>query len=148
MKFDNTFHNGVMMKIKDYQIIIQEMYNTNIEADSIADSRKILVELTEKEMILKDLNNKVSRDIKNIERDFLEKKRQINIDYAGGRTPGVVSRVRGKSKIKELKKLEKKHEETLQSYREVKYLIDDLLLQIEDAKGPLNNYIKNKLFGV
>lgn len=136
------------MKIKDYHTIIEEIYDTNLEADSIADSRRILVELTEKEMILKDLRRSVRRDIKNIQIDFLEKKRKINTDYAGGRSPGVVSRVRGKSKVKELKKLEEKRDKSMKDYEEVNYLVDDLLLQIENAKEPLNNYIKNKLFGV
>ncbi len=136
------------MKIKDYHKIIQEIYDIDLEADSIADSRRILAELTEKEMILKDLKKSVRKDMKNIELGYLERKRQINVDYAGGHAPGVVSRVRGKSKIKELKKLEEKHDEAIESYEEVKYLLDDLLIQIESAKQPLNNYIKNKLFGV
>ena len=136
------------MKIKDYHIIIQEIYDTDLDVDSIADSRRILAELTEKEIILKDLKKSVRRDIKNIQVGYLERKRQINFDYAGGRSPGVVSRVRGKSKIKELKKLEEKRDASMESYDEVKYLLDDLLLQIEKAKEPLNNYVKNKLFGV
>jgi hypothetical protein len=136
------------MKINDYHEIIQDIYDINLEADSIADSRRILAELTEKEMILKDLKKSVRRDIKNIQMSYLERKRQINLDYSGGRSPGVVSRVRGKSKIKELKKLEEKHDESVESYEEVKFLVDDLLLQIEKAKEPLNKYIKNRLFGV
>ncbi|NYB51508.1 MAG: hypothetical protein HVN35_02935 [Methanobacteriaceae archaeon] len=136
------------MKIEDYHKIIEDIYDTNLEADSIADSRRILVELTEKEMILKDLKKSVRRDIKNIQMAYLERKRQINTDYAGGRSPGVVSRFRGKSKIKELKKLDKERDESLKDYEEVKYLVDDLILQIEKAKEPLNNYIKKKLFGV
>jgi hypothetical protein len=135
------------MKIKDYNKLIQEITDINLEADSIADSRRILVELNEREMALKELKKHIRKDIKNIERDFLERMHKINVDYAGGRSPGVVSRVRGKSKIKELKKLEKEHNKSLEPYHEIKYIVDDLILQIQEAKEPLNNYIKCRLGG-
>ncbi len=136
------------MKIKDYHKLIEEIIEIDLEADSIADSRRILAELNEREMILKEIKKSIRRDIQSIEHDFLEKMHKINMDYAGGRSPGVISRVRGKSKAKELKKLEKKREESLEAYEEVNYTVDDIILQIEEAKEPLNNYIKNKLFGV
>ena len=136
------------MRIKDYHIAIDEISTIDLEADSIADSRRILAELNEREMILKELKKSIRKDIKNIELDFLERKRKINSDYAGGRSPGIVSKVRGKSKVKELKKLEKKRNESLESYYEVKYMVDDLFIQIQEAKEPLNKYIKNRLFGV
>ena len=62
-----------------------------------------------------------------LKRDFLDKRRKINQDYANGRSPGIVSRVRGKSKVKELKKLEVEHVTTVQSYQEVK---DELIKEI------------------
>lgn len=136
------------MKIKDYYTLIDEISIIDLEADSIADSRRILAELNEREMILKDLKKRILNDIKNIELEFLERKQKINMDYADGRSPGIVSRVRGKSKIKELKKLEKKRYESLELYYDVQYMIDDLLLQIQEAKEPLNNYIKERLFRV
>jgi len=136
------------MKIKDYHKLIAEIIEIDLEADSIADSRRILAELNEREMILKEIKKSIRRDIQSIEHDFLEKMHKINMDYAGGRSPGVISRVRGKSKAKEMKKLEKKRDESLEAYEEVKYTVDDIILQIEEAKEPLNNYIKNKLFGV
>jgi hypothetical protein len=136
------------MKIKDYYTLIDEISIIDLEADSIADSRRILAELNEREMILKDLKKRILNDIKNIELEFLQRKQKINMDYADGRSPGIVSRVRGKSKIKELKKLEKKRYESLELYYDVQYMIDDLLLQIQEAKEPLNNYIKERLFRV
>ncbi|MDO5835419.1 MAG: hypothetical protein Q4P17_02835 [Methanobacterium sp.] len=136
------------MKIKDYHTLIDEISTIDLEADSIADSRRILAELNEREMILKDLKKRILNDIKTIELEFLERKQKINMNYADGRSPGIVSRVRGKSKVKELKKLEKKRYESLESYYDVKYVIDDLLVQIQEAKEPLNNYIKKRLFGV
>jgi len=136
------------MKIKDYYILIDEISTIDLEADSIADSRRILAELNEREMILKDLKKRIRNDIKSIELEFLERKQKINMDYADGRSPGIVSRVRRKSKVKELKKLEKKRYESLESFYDVKYMVDDLLVQIQDAKEPLNDYIKKRLFGV
>lgn len=136
------------MKIKDYYTLIDEISIIDLEADSIADSRRILAELNEREMILKDLKKRILNDIKNIELEFLQRKQKINMDYADGRSPGIVSRVRGKSKVKELKKLEKKRYESLELYYDVQYMIDDLLLQIQEAKEPLNNYIKERLFRV
>ena len=136
------------MKIKDYYILIDEISTIDLEADSIADSRRILAELNEREMILKDLKKRIRNDIKSIELEFLERKQKINMDYADGRSAGIVSRVRRKSKVKEMKKLEKQRYESLESYHDVKYMIDDLLVQVQEAKEPLNNYIKKRLFGV
>nr|WP_319374199.1 hypothetical protein [uncultured Methanobacterium sp.] len=136
------------MRIKDYHIAIDEISTIDLEADSIADSRRILAELNEREMILNELKRSIRKDIKSMELDFLERKHKINDDYADGRSPGIVSKVRRKSKIKELKKLEKQRNESLESYYDVKYILDDLLIQIQDAKEPLNKYIKNRLFGV
>lgn len=135
------------MEIKDYYKLIQEITDIDLEADSIADSRRILAEINEREMILKELKKRIKNDIKNIERGYLDQKHKINVDYAGGRSPGVMSRVRGKSRIKELKKLQEKHDESLESYREIKYILDDLFIQIQEAKEPLNNYIKSRLGG-
>jgi hypothetical protein len=135
------------MNLKDYLLLIEEISSIDLEANSIADSRRILAELNERERILNELRKSIKSDIKHVERDFLEKRRKINQDYANGRSPGIVSRVRGKSKVKELKKLEVEHVTTVQSYQEVKYMIDDLLLQVMDAKKPLNNYIKTRLGG-
>ncbi|OPX60786.1 MAG: hypothetical protein A4E25_00196 [Methanobacterium sp. PtaB.Bin024] len=135
------------MKDKDYYKLIYEIADIDLEADSIADSRRILAEINEREVLLNELTKRVNMDIKNLEREYLEKKHKVNIDYAGGRSPGVMSRVRGKSKIKELKKLQKKHDQSIESYHEIKYILDDLLLQIQEAKEPLNNYIKSRLGG-
>ncbi|BDZ69541.1 hypothetical protein [Methanobacterium petrolearium] len=135
------------MKVKDYYKLIQEIADIDLEADSIADSRRILAEINEREVLLKELKKRVNKDIKNIEREYLKRKHKINVDYAGGRSPGVMSRVRGKSKIKELKNLQRKHDQSLESYREIKYILDDLFLQIQEAKEPLNNYIKSRLVG-
>jgi methionyl-tRNA synthetase len=135
------------MKDKDYYKLIYEIADIDLEADSIADSRRILAEINEREVLLKELKKRVNTDIKNLEREYLERKHKVNVDYAGGRSPGVMSRVRGKSKIKELKKLQKKHDQSIESYHEIKYILDDLLLQIQEAKEPLNNYIKSRLGG-
>lgn len=135
------------MKVKEYHKIIKEIYNIDLEADSIADSRRILAELNEKEILLKELKKSIQKDIKRAELGFLEKRRKVNVDYAGGRSP-VMSRVRGKSKVKELKKLEREHDKSVESYGDIKYMVDDLLIQIQEAKEQLNKYIKKKLFGV
>jgi methionyl-tRNA synthetase len=135
------------MKDKDYYKLIYEIADIDLEADSIADSRRILAEINEREVLLKELKKRVNTDIKNLEREYLERKHKVNVDYAGGRSPGVMSRDRGKSKIKELKKLQKKHDQSIESYHEIKYILDDLLLQIQEAKEPLNNYIKSRLGG-
>ena len=128
--------------------MIQELSDIDLEANSIADSRRILAELNERENIVAELIKRVKKDIQNIELDFLEKKHKINVDYAEGRSSGVISRVRGKSKVKELKKLQEKRDETLESYHAVRYILDELYIQIKDAKDPLNNDIKGRLGGL
>ncbi len=62
------------MKIKEYQKLIQELSDIDLEANSIADSRRILAELNERENIVAELIKRVKKDIQNIELDFLEKK--------------------------------------------------------------------------
>jgi len=88
------------MNLKDYLLLIEEISSIDLEANSIADSRRILAELNERERILNELKKSIKSDIKHVERNFLEKRRKINQDYANGRSPGIVSRVRGKSKVK------------------------------------------------
>ena len=88
------------MKIKEYQKLIQELSDIDLEANSIADSRRILAELNERENIVAELIKRVKKDIQNIELDFLEKKHKINVDYAEGRSSGVISRVRGNLRLK------------------------------------------------
>lgn len=61
------------MKIKEYQKLIQELSDIDLEANSIADSRRILAELNERENIVAELIKRVKKDIQNIELDFLEK---------------------------------------------------------------------------
>jgi len=136
------------MKIKEYQKLIQEISDIELEAYSIAESRRILAELNERERILAELKKRIKKDIQNMELDFLEKKHKINVDYADGRSAGVISRVRGKSKVKELKKLQEKYDESLESYYAMRYILDELSLQMKKAKDPLNNYIKGRLGGL
>jgi hypothetical protein len=72
------------MKDKDYYKLIYEIADIDLEADSIADSRRILAEINEREVLLNELTKRVNMDIKNLEREYLEKKHKVNIDYAGG----------------------------------------------------------------
>lgn len=58
------------MKIKEYQKLIQELSDIDLEANSIADSRRILAELNERENIVAELIKRVKKDIQNIELDF------------------------------------------------------------------------------
>ncbi len=135
------------MKIKEFQKIIKEISDIDLEAESIADSRRILVELNQREKILKDLKKHVKKDMKIIEHDFLAKMHDVNVYYADDSSQGVVSKILRKSRVKDLKKIQEKRDESLESYYIMLYILDDLSLQIQEAKEPLNNYIKSRLEG-
>ncbi len=132
------------MSVKNYHDILVEIADIDMELSSIADSRRLLAELNEKEEILLQLKQSVIGEIRSIETDHLKKKRMI----MDKKNSGVLSVFGGSNKsrrIKALKKLDKDNQSKIESYSEIKYMIEDLMVQIQNIKGSMNDFIKEKL---
>lgn len=132
------------MSVKDYHDILVEIADIDVEVSSIADSRRLLAELNEKEEILIQIKRSVIGEIRSIETDHLTKKRAI-MDRKNSGMFGVFGGSSKSRRIKALKKLDKDNQSKIESYSEIKYMIEDLMVQIENIKGSMNDFIKEKL---
>ena len=135
------------MNVKDYHDILVEIADIDIEVSSIADSRRLLAELNEREEALMQLKKSVIGDMRSIESDHLKKKRMI-MDKYQQQNSGILGVFRGSNKsrrIKALKRLDTDNQGKIDSYSEIKYMIDDLMGQLDNMKGSMNDFIKEKL---
>ncbi|MCE7699361.1 MAG: hypothetical protein K8E24_011335 [Methanobacterium paludis] len=135
------------MSVKDYHDILVEIADIDIEVSSIADSRRLLAELNEKEEALIQLKKSVIVDMRSIESDHLKKKRMI-MDKYQQQNSGIIGVFRGSNKsrrIKALKRQDTDNQGEIESYSEIKYMIDDLMGQLDNMKGSMNDFIKEKL---
>ena len=79
------------------------------------------------------------------ESDYIKRKAFLREKYDMNQKNGITNIIRGSSKsklIKELKKLESKSNKNIEDLKEIKYIIDDLLIQFNSMKEPLNKSIK------
>lgn len=135
------------MNVKDYHDILVEIADIDIEVSSIADSRRLLADLNEKEEVLMQLKKSVIGDMRSIESDHLKKKRMI-MDKYPQENSGIIGVFRGSNKsrrIKALKRQDTDNQGEIESYSEIKYMIDDLMGQLDNIKGSMNDFIKEKL---
>ncbi|AEG18985.1 hypothetical protein [Methanobacterium paludis] len=135
------------MSVKDYHDILVEIADIDIEVSSIADSRRLLAELNEKEEALIQLKKSVIVDMRSIESDHLKKKRMI-MDKYQQQNSGIIGVFRGSNKsrrIKALKRQDTDNQGEIESYSEIKCMIDDLMGQLDNIKGSMNDFIKEKL---
>jgi type III secretory pathway component EscV len=143
----NKNHNGVRMIDEEYHKLLTEIVDINIEISSIADSRRLIVELNERESILIKLRENVVKDIRVAESDFLKEKAAIRNKYSMNQKSGLTGLIRGSSKsklIKELKQLDSRSQTEIEGLKEIRYLIDDLILQFNDLKDPLNRSMRER----
>jgi hypothetical protein len=135
------------MLAEDYHKLLAEIIDIDTEISSIADSRRLLVEINEREIILVKLKEGIVRDIRTAESDYIKNKAFLRKKYDINQKKGITNIIRGSSKsklIKELKKLESKSKINIDDLKEIKYIIDDLLLQFNSMKAPLNKSIKER----
>ena len=132
---------------EDYHKLLTEIIDINIEVTSIADSRRLLVELNERESILKKLKENILRDIRSAESNFLKDKAAVRKKYSMNQRSGLTGMIRGypKSKlIKELKQLDNSSKTNIEGLKELRYMIDDLIVQFENLKDPVNKSMRNR----
>jgi hypothetical protein len=137
------------MIAKEYHKLLAEIIDIDTEISSIADSRRLLVEINDREAILIKLKEAIVRDIRTSESDYIKRKAFLRKKYDMNQKNGITHVIMGSSKsklIKELKKLESKSNKNIDDLKEIRYIIDDLLIQFNSMKDPLNKSIK-KRFG-
>jgi hypothetical protein len=135
------------MIVEDYHKLIEEIVDIDTEVSSIADSRRLLVELSEREAILLKLKESIVKDIRSAESNFLRDKSSLRNKYSMNQKTGITGMIRGSPKsklIKELKRLESRSNNNIEGLKEIRYLINDLLLQFNEMKGPVNKSIRDR----
>jgi len=132
---------------KKYHKLLNEIIDINIEISSIADSRRLIVELNERESILIKLKENIVKDIRVAESNFLKEKAAIRKKYSMKQKAGITGMIRGSSKsklIKELKQLDSKYKTNIEGLKELRYLIDDLIIQFNQLKDPVNKSVRER----
>ncbi|MFY9638337.1 MAG: hypothetical protein WAK14_06010 [Methanobacterium sp.] len=132
---------------EEYHKLLTEIVDINIEISSIADSRRLIIELNERESILIKLRENVVKDIRLAESNFLKEKAAIRNKYSVNQKSGITGLIRGSSKIKlikELKQLDSKSKTEIEGLKEIKYLIDDLIVQFNELRDPVNRSMKER----
>jgi len=135
------------MIVEDYHKLIEEIIDIDTEVSSIADSRRLIVELNEREAILIKLQESIVKDIRSAESNFIKEKAALRRKYSMNQKTGITGRLRGSPKsrlIKELKRLESKSEKNIDGLKEIRYTIDDLIVQFNAMKGPVNQSIRDR----
>lgn len=138
------------MGVKDYYNVLSEITDIDTEVSSIADSRRLMAELKAIEETLYKLKNSVEWDIKQVKSDHTRNKRIIIDKYVGKpQKSGITSVFRSsprKKMMQELKRLGMEKNEKIHEYQELQRIIEDLILEVENKKKPVNEFIRNRLF--
>jgi len=132
---------------EDYHKLLIEIININIEVTSIADSRRLITELNERESILLKLKENILTDIRRAESNFLKDKAAIRKKYSTNQKSGLTGMIRGHSKsklINELKQLDSCSKTNIEDLKELRYMIDDLIVQFGNLKDPVNKSMRDR----
>jgi hypothetical protein len=132
---------------EDYHKLLTEIIDINVDVTSIADSRRLILELNERESILLKLKENILKDIRRAESNFLKDKAAIRKKYSTNQKSGLTSIIRGSSKnklITELKQLDSSSKTNIEDLKELRYMIDDLIIQFGNLKDPVNRSIRNR----
>lgn len=132
---------------EDYHKLLTEIVDINVDVTSIADSRRLILELNERESILLKLKENILRDIRRAESNFLKDKAAIRKKYSTNQKSGLTSIIRGSPKnklITELKQLDSSSKTNIEDLKELRYMIDDLIIQFGNLKDPVNRSMRNR----
>jgi len=142
------------MDIDDYQKIITDLIDFEIEMSSIAESRKTLLKLQEKREILLKMKEQVNKDIRSVEVNYLSMRTSIRQEFSpeNGNTSRKKKFLKGNNtparmRAKAMKKLESDRKGRIESYKDIKLTIEDLVEQIEevmvDVYGSMKSFLGN-----
>ncbi|MCE5214977.1 MAG: hypothetical protein LLF83_09705 [Methanobacterium sp.] len=136
------------MKSTDYDKELDKITDFDLEIISIADCRRAMSELNERQDILNKLISSVKKDIKSVESGYLKKRALIREKYNSKGSSGLLNSLKGPfaaTRVKEMKKLESERIKSLESYYEIKYVSEDLLVQIEDMQDSVKTMMREML---
>ena len=136
------------MKPDDYEKELDKITDFDLEIVSIADCRRAMSQLNERQDILNKLISSVKKDIKSVESRYLKKRALIREKYNSRGSSGIIDSLKGpfaQTRVKEMKKLENERIKNLESYYEIKIVSEDLLVQIEDVQDQVKTMMKEML---
>ena len=87
------------MFTEDYHKLLAEIIDINTEISSIADSRRLHVEINEREAILIKLKEGIVKDIRAAESNYIKSKAILRKKYDMNQKKGITHIIRGSSKV-------------------------------------------------
>lgn len=132
---------------EEYHKILCELVDIDTEISSIADSRRLISELNDREEVLIKLKDRLKKDIRIAESSYLRDKSELRRKYSMDQKTGISGMIRGSPKsrlIKELKRLEYQSEKNIEELKEIRIIIDDLLVQFHELRGPAQNLMRSR----
>ena len=135
------------MKIKEYQQIINELVDIEIDVDTIGSSRRSSVELQEKQNELKRLKRQIDKDIKSLQIFYLKERSDIGRKYDSrqklSNKDKLFHRSKTSNRVKKMRQLDKEKNRVIGEYKDMQFVIEDLINQIDDIQGSLQVNLKS-----
>ncbi len=135
------------MNAEEYHRLLSEIVDIDMNTTSIADSRRLLAELNQKEEILIELKESIVKNIRIAESSYLKEKSLIRSKYSMKQKTGITAKIMGSPKnklIKELKRLESNSKKDIDELIELRLTIEDLLIQFNDIKVPVGKSMRDR----
>ncbi len=135
------------MNAEEYHQLLSEIVDIDMTINSIADSRRLLAELNQKEEILIELKESIVKNIRIAESSYLKEKSMIRSKYSMKQKTGITAKIMGSPKnklIKELKRLESNTKKDIDELIELRLTIEDFLIQFNDIKGPVGRSMRDR----
>lgn len=135
------------MNAEEYHRLLSEIVDIDMNTTSIADSRRLLAELNQKEEILIELKESIVKNIRIAESSYLKEKSLIRSKYSMKQKTGITAKIMGSPKnklIKELKRLESNSKKDIDELIELRLTIEDLLIQFNDIKVPVGRSMRDR----
>lgn len=135
------------MKINEYQQIVNNVVDIEIDTETIAASRKSSLELRERQNELIRLRRQINKDIKSLQIYYLKQRGEIGRKYDDRQKPSqtekLFNRSKSKNRVQKMKKLDNEKNRVIGEYKDMQFVIEDLIHQIDDIQGSLQGNIKS-----
>lgn len=133
------------MKASEYEKEILKIIEIDMKISSLADCRRTMAELSEREAILIQIRDSIKHDMRKVEKEYLKNMALIRDKYS--KDSGILGSIKGigKTRAKELKELDQTRNKNIESYEDVEYMVDDLLVQIQEIQDSLKVKMKEML---
>ncbi len=139
------------MDIRDYELLIKDVIDFEINMDSFGQSRRTLLQLKERREILIEMRGNVKKDIRTVELEFLNRRSAIQEAYlrenekTSRKSRFLKSGTPSSMRAKAMRHLETERNTKINAYESVKITVDDLIIQVEDLMIDVYNSMKNSL---